>query len=141
MVKSHVGVADQFVAVDAVVRRQGNADAGADFNVVAVDRIGFADGGDQPFRETRGVARNRQDALDDRELVASEPRDRVAFAGDGFDSRRDFLQQLVAKGVPQRVVDHFEMVQVEIEHGVLGDAAPRLRKTLFEALLELGAVR
>ena len=33
------------------------------------------------------------------------------------------------------------MIQVEIEHGVLGDAAPRLRKTLFEALLELDAVR
>ena len=58
VVKRHVGVSDEFVAVDAVVRRQGNADAGANFNVVAVDRVGFADRGDQPFRETRGVARN-----------------------------------------------------------------------------------
>ena len=141
VVKRHVGVADQFVAVDAVVRRQRNADAGADFDVVAVDRIGSADRGDQPFRETRGVARDVRDALDDGELVAAEPGDRVAFAGDRFDLRGDFPQQLVAKRVPEGVVDHFEMIQVEVEHGVFGDAAPRLRETLFEALLELDAVR
>jgi hypothetical protein len=58
VVKRHVGVSDEFVAIDAVVRRERNADAGANFNVVAVNRIGFPDGGDQPFREARGVARN-----------------------------------------------------------------------------------
>jgi hypothetical protein len=33
------------------------------------------------------------------------------------------------------------MVQIEIEHGVLGDATPRLHQALFEALLELNAVQ
>ena len=65
------------------------------------------------------------------ELVAAEPRQRVAFAQARPQQRADLAQQLVAGGVAARVVDDLELVEVEVEHRVVArlvlafDAAPR----------------
>jgi len=141
MVEGHVGHSDQLVEIEAVFRGQGNADAGSDFNAGAVDSIGLPDRFYQQFGETLGPARDIRDALDDSELVASQPRNRVALTDGSLDSRGDFLQQLVSGRVPQRIVDGLEMVQVDIQHGELAGAMPHLGETLFEALLELEPVR
>src|SRR6202008_3650785 len=42
-VERHVGVLQQQVGVDAVVGRDGDADAGADYDVAALDVVGPAD--------------------------------------------------------------------------------------------------
>jgi hypothetical protein len=49
----------------------------------------------------------------DRELVAAEPRHHVAAAHPGAEPPGDFLQELVAGMVAERVVDHLELVDVE----------------------------
>src|ERR671938_471588 len=50
-------------------------------------------------------------------IVAAEAGDRVVRAQGGLQPARDRLQQLVAAGVAERVVDHLEAVDVEEEHG------------------------
>ena len=54
---------------------------------------------------------------EDRELVAAEPRERVALAQARFEAARRRHQQLVADQVAETVVDDLEAVQIEIEHG------------------------
>ena len=59
---------------------------------------------------------------EDRELVAAEAGDRVAGAQRVAQPLGDDDQQLVAGGVPERVVDDLELVEVDEEHG--GGAGP-----------------
>ena len=69
---------------------------------------------------------------DDHELVAAEPRDRVAGAHGVVQSGSERAQQLVARGVAVRVVDQLEEVEVEEQ-----DAHPRVAPGgLGEALTE-----
>ena len=76
----------------------------------------------------------------DDELVAAEPHDRVgrpdaidhAF-GDGF-------QQLVARVVPQAVVDEFEIVEIDEQHRHPTVVALRIQHGLRQAVVEQGAV-
>jgi hypothetical protein len=51
------------------------------------------------------------------ELVASEPGDGVLRADSGRQPLGDGAEHLVAHGVPPGVVDGFEAVEVDIEHG------------------------
>ena len=53
---------------------------------------------------------------DERELVAADAGDRLAGAGRQLQPLRDLDQQLVADGVPERVVDELELVHVEQDH-------------------------
>ena len=58
----------------------------------------------------RGTARGEHD-----EFVTAEARRQVAFADKATQALGDALQQLVARGMAVRVVDHLEVVEVEIE--------------------------
>ena len=56
---------------------------------------------------------------DDDELVPTEPRDGVHFTHDVANAPCAFLQQRVAGGVPQRVIDAFEPVEIQEQYGDL----------------------
>ena len=106
---------------------------------------------------TNGACRLLQDALGDhrrlvrvadvveqqRELVAAQPRDGVVGAQRRFEPSRDRLQQLVADGVPEAVVDDLEAVEVEEQHrrAALGVVALGAPDRLVEAVDEQHAVR
>src|SRR5690606_15785111 len=74
------------------------------------------------------------------ELVAAEPRERIAPANLRLQQRADLLQQLVARAVTARVVDDLELVEVDMQDRVR--RLPRLRalQSPFEPTLELAAV-
>ena len=77
-IERHVGVLQELVGVGAVGRRQRDADAGADHDLVAVELERLAESFDDRARRARrpraaGAARD----LQDRELVAAEARDDV----------------------------------------------------------------
>ena len=86
------------------------------------------------------MARLGQPGLDDRKLVAAEPRDRVGLADHGLEARRGLLEQRVAGGVAAHVVDLLEAIEVEAQHRDLVAVAPRPRQRLLEAVAEQHAV-
>ena len=121
--------------VSAVARTDRDADAGADHGLMAVDIVGLAD---QPMtRCARAVAsvgvRDRR--LHDDEFVAAHPRDRVGLADQAAQPVGDHLQQLVAGGMAERIVDGLELVEIEMvdrDHLLAVDAVQRLFQPLVQ---------
>ncbi len=72
----------------------------------------------------------------ERELVAPEPGDRVHRAQHRLQAVGEPRQQAVAGGVPERVVDLLEVVDVEEQHGDRGVVAPRTVQSDAEAVEE-----
>src|SRR5260221_11225146 len=111
-VKRQVRAAQQGAAVFAVLRSDGDANAGRQSNLVAVDdnRLGdrSEDGAREPVDRVTVVAHG----LEHDELVAAEPRDematrRILYAPAGFD------QQCVAGGMTEGVIDGLELGEIQ----------------------------
>ena len=75
-----------------------------------------------------------------RELVAAEPRERVARAQPILQERRDRQDELVTGMVAERVVDVLEVVEVEDEQRPARSVARDVRDVGVELLLEAAAV-
>ena len=83
-IERHVGVLEQVVGVGAVARRHGDADAGADDHLVAVDLVGLAERGDDALGERGGLlAAGRAGYCRIDELVAAEAGDDVGARAPG----------------------------------------------------------
>jgi hypothetical protein len=67
-----------------------------------------------------------------RELVATEPGKHVAGAQPGGEQLGDRNDHLVASLVSERVVDVFEVVEVEHQEGALGAITPHERSLLAQ---------
>ncbi len=116
-VQRKVGVSEQLVGSIAVARADGNADAGADHRLLAVDVIGLADPCDDLLRERGRVSGIRDRSLDDDEFVAAHPGDGVGLAHQCAQAIGDDLEQLVAGGMTEGVVHRLELIEVEVMHG------------------------
>ena len=89
------------------------------------------------MRSARAVAsdRLRDGRLHDGELVAAHARDGVGLADAGSQPRRHHLQQLVAGGMAQRIVDVLEEIEIEQMDGndvAALDAGQRVLQPLVE---------
>ncbi len=71
-----------------------------------------------------------------RKLVAAETRHGVAFAHTARQSLGDRLQHSIACGVAERVVDGFEAIEIEQEHGLHLIVAAGHRDRLFQTIFE-----
>ncbi len=90
----------------------------------------------------RSDLRNIGDLLDQHdELVAAEPRHDVARAQALLQPRAHLAQQHVAGIVAQRVVDHFETIEVDEQHGELAVVAARRFDREIQQLAEHRTVR
>ena len=139
-IQRHVGLLHQIVGVGAVVRRQHQADARADHDLVAVDLERHRQHTHQPLRQAARGAGLRTAALDDGELVAAQARDQIVVAQALAHALRYQTQQGIAHRVAERVVDGLEAVQVDAQHGQRrGRAAGR--EARVQALAEENPVR
>ena len=129
-VHGEVGVAQQVVAGLG----GGDADRGAQVQALALEH-------DRRGQDVEQASDQGVDVGDvereDRELVAAQPRDGVAVAQGVAQPLAADLQQAVAGGVAERVVDALEVV--EVEEGDDGGRAADER--VGDALLEQRAVR
>ena len=123
-VERQVGRLDQFVDLDAVVRRDGDADGGSDDRPGALDRIGLRDHLDHALGQLAELAAIVDVGQDHLELVAAEAADLATRPNDARQALRDLLEQVVARRVAERVVDLLEAV--EIEHHQRAAALGRL---------------
>ena len=74
------------------------------------------------------------------ELVATEAGERVALAQQLLEQHAHLPHELVASGVAARVVHDLELVEVEVQHGVMPAVVVRALDRDLEAALELAAV-
>ena len=119
----------------------GDADRGADRDVLAGDIIGRADGGDDALRQRHHLRRVIADAgRDHREFVAAEPRHQIAAAQRMRQPQRDVADQFVAGRMAERVIDVLEMVEIDIKHGGRFVADGDFVDHRFEAFAEENAV-
>jgi hypothetical protein len=125
-VQRDVGVHQQVVGTHRMVDAARHADAGRGAQRAAVDVHRLLQHVEQAPRQRVdvgrpiGIGEHQQ-----RELVAAQSRHQVVGTPAGEQARGHGLQQLVAGGVSQRVVDQLEVV--EIQRQQRHEAAPRQR--------------
>ncbi len=131
-----IGVFEQVLAMAGVIGEEGNADAGRDVALLAVEIVGGTQG-----VQNRADNRFDMDGLTDigqhhRELVPSEPGNDVPLAHTFSDSPRRLPKQQIPLAVPQGVVDLFEAIQVDKKHRQFVSPSPFLTELLVESIPE-----
>jgi len=119
---------------------EGNSGADRDVHRVAVDVEWSGHRPGERQRQHAGVRRVAQAGLEDRELVAAEPRDEIAAAHAVPETGRDQSKEAIAGRVPQRIVDVLEQVDVDVEDGKALRPAPARGERLLEPLEKGGSV-
>jgi hypothetical protein len=139
-VERDVGPAHDIGGLAGTAVDHRDADAGADQQRMAVDRIGRVQHVDQTGGETldRGVVRRL--AGDDGELVAAEPCHEIFMAHGVDEALRDDADQPVADVMAERVVDVLEMVEVDRQDGRMRVIAMGFGEHGGKTFAEIGAV-
>jgi hypothetical protein len=142
-IERKIGIAQDLVDALTMGGNQGDPDAAADDDRVAVDLIRRADRLDQPrSQNSRAVQQIAVCGLcNNRKLVATETRRDVGFATRGLDPSGHALEKLVSSLMPQGIVDGLEPVEVEKKNREFRAETPMPRERCVEPLLEQVAVR
>ena len=112
-----VGVLHQRLRVPAVLRVEADADAGRHEQLLVLLQEGLAQRVEHLVRHLGRVHRRGDVGQQQRELVAAQPRHRVAFPQAAAQPLRHVGDQAVAHGVAQGIVDDLEAVEVQEQHG------------------------
>src|SRR5262245_23766857 len=135
-VQGHVGVAHDVGGAGDMLENDCDADRRTDHDGPIVDRIGSAEGGDQPVGDTLQGPMVGGRAGDHRKLVAADTGDQIVAAQRAAEPLRHGPNELVAGRVAERVVDVLEVIEVDIEYGRGGAALAHPRDRLFQPLAE-----
>ena len=124
-IKRQIGRTDKHFDRTAIARAHGSADRGTDIKRVLVDFIGFRQGIDNAARKPIELVVVAGIKHDDGKFVAAQTTAHVAAFHHRFETVGNARQQPVANGMPKRVIDRFE--PVEIDHHERTFAAPAIR--------------
>jgi len=141
LVHGHVGIADQHVQVQRIVRIQADAHAAGDEQFMAGHRERLVEHGHQLFGHLRRAILAVYAFEQHDEFIAAQARQGVAFAQARRQLPGHLLQQFVAHMVAQGVVDVLEAVQVDEQHGQLLLVARGAQQRVLQAVVEQQAVR
>ena len=108
--------------------------------MLALDVVLELEDGQDPARHVRGLAGIRYAVEEDGELVATEPRDRVARADRSLEAAPDFLKDRVAGRMAEAVVDGLEVVEVDEHDSDRRAAATRALDGVVDSVGEQRAV-
>jgi hypothetical protein len=130
-----IGAAGQLVGALAMVRKDGNADAGGDRVPVAIDVEGFVDEVQSPVGDPscRVSVTGRED---ESELVAPESGDEIALSQVGPQPFAQLDEQPVAVMMTERVVDLLEAIEIQHEHRDRCSLVPGVVEPTAEAVRE-----
>jgi hypothetical protein len=103
--------------------------------------VSLAKRGADAASETHGVLGRLKVFGHDGELIAAKTADKIRLAYALPEPRRNLGQERIAGGVPERVVDVLEAIEIEGEHGHQMAVASRPRHGAFEMLVKLQPVR
>ncbi len=122
-VKCDVGLAQQVVGIGIGTRRQGNADAGADKDLVVHQFERLLQFLQQPLGNVLGAPDVADIEQDHREFVTAQPRHRVDVANRMLKPGGGLAYELVAGRMAERVVDMLETIEVEVKQRHLAGIA------------------
>jgi hypothetical protein len=140
-VHRQVAVAQQLLHVGAVGRVHGDADAGAERDLLAGMRPGLVDRVQNAVGHVDGVFVARDARLQDRKFVAAKAGDRVDVAHDRAQPVGDLDEELVADLVTETVVDVLEAVEIDEVERKRAVAAARAGDLTAQAVGQQRAVR
>ena len=133
-----VGVAQQTLG-RRITGGDGDAEAGRDAQLVTGDVARAAERLEHAFADAFGLE-SRDIVTHDDELVAADPRHRVAGTDRAGDSLGSETQERIAGAVTKRVVDDLELIDIEEHHAELGAAPARAGQSVEQAVVEQGAI-
>ena len=136
LVHRDVRALDERGDVGPVVRAERDADARAELDRDAADDERALERAGEPQRELDGRAAVGQPAQQHRELVAAEPRERVAAPQRAAQPFGDVAQEPVAVVVAERVVDLLEPVEVDQQQADRPAAHPHPRGRPADAAVQ-----
>ena len=131
----------QVIGSGRIVREQRSADADPAAKDFSAEFEGLMEELQQALAERRGAFGRGGSRLDDREFVPAETGNGVLGANRRQQPLRDGSQKLVAGGMPERVVDFLETVEIEAEHRDRSAACLGLGHRLAQTVLEQHAIR
>jgi hypothetical protein len=136
-------VSQQRVGGVGVARMQADAHGRVDLELETGDRERLTERCHESLgRSPRGGSSIPVQVRQDREeLVAAVPREDVAAPECGLHSAGSSAQHLVTDGVPERVVDELEAVEVDVQQRHRRAVAPRTLERCRQQFLDLRAVR
>lgn len=140
LVHGGVGVLDEGGGVAAVLGEAADADAGADEEFVVLGFEWGVEAGEQALGQLLGLFGVAQVRQEDDEFVAAEAGDGVVAAELVAEAGGDALEEDVADGVAEAVVDVFEAVEVEEQDGAFVAFAFAGGEGLAQAAFEEDAV-
>ena len=140
MVHRGVRVADQRLGVAAVVGVHRDADRAAHQQLALLDHHRLRELLDHLLRDVRDIRGALDLGQHHHELVAADAADGVARAQLRRQAASDLLQQRVAYGVAERVVDGLEPVEVDEHHRGLAAVTLAERECLGEPVFQQAAV-
>ena len=133
-IQRQIGIADQRFAGHPVIGCDRNPDRGADHHPAAIKVVRLR----QAFDDMRGNLRQDRpfdaSGQDDLEFVTPQPADPAGRTDPAFKPLCHLFEQLVAGGMPQRIVDLFEPVEIDQEHRAGALSHLRRDQDLFERL-------
>jgi len=124
-VEGEVGMAEELIRIRSIPGEHGDADAGPDVHLLAIDAEGPTNGVDHLAGQDSRRTRCRQVGLNDSEFIATEPGERIGCAKPAADPLRHRAQQAIPGRVAEPVVGILEVVEVEEQSRNAGTLAPR----------------
>ena len=139
-VERKVDIADQLVAVGAMLGRERDADRGADHHALALNRIGLRERVDDFLRHVAERVAVLVAGDDHLELVAAQTPAAPMAVDRALEPLGDLLEQRVARRVAERIVDMLEAVEIEHQHRAGALASAGRGEDLLQCLAHLHAV-
>ena len=112
-VKSEIRIAHQLRRGISVVGADGDANTDPDDHQLRVDLIGRSDRVDNAKRKRGRVRWFRNPHLHDRELIPAHACHRISLPDQRTQPIGHHLKELVAGGMPERIVDGLEVIEIE----------------------------
>ncbi|MNL35020.1 hypothetical protein D3C87_1570270 [compost metagenome] len=107
-----VGVTQQLFSAQRISRKQADTDAGIDKQLMPVNQERLLEAIDDPLSQRRRLHQLRTVLGQHGELITAQPRQGNSLAEQGLQPFGHGLEQLITDRVPEAVVDHLEMIQI-----------------------------
>ena len=141
LVQSTVGVLQQRLRIAAVLRVEGDADAGGDVEFMVIDGDRLGDRPKDLARHCRHVSDVRRSRDQQRELVVAHASHRVFLAHARVQTLGDFSQKMISTFSAERFVDDVETIEVEAQHRQLAAGTMCVVERDGETVFEQCAIR
>ncbi|MNF71292.1 hypothetical protein D3C84_532390 [compost metagenome] len=138
--QGRVGVAQQLFSAQGITGKQADADAGVDKQPMTVNVKRLLETVDDPLGQCCGMHQLWTTFSQYGELIAAQPRQRDARAEHGLQAFGHGLEQLVTDRVPEAVIDHLEMIQIDHQQRTAALLDLRRRQCLLGTVGEQQAV-